>query len=318
MTILFYTALLLAGFGFLIKGADWLVESSSSLAVRLSITPIVIGLTIVAFGTSLPELTVNFFAALDGSASICFGNIIGSNIVNIFLILGIAALIQPLSCKNNTVWKEIPFSLIGVLALFFLCNDKLLGSHSSELSRGDGLVLLLFFSIFITYIFAISKVETDENINFPQSPTWKIITFILIGLVALLLGGKLVIKGAVFFARILQFSERTIGLTIVAIGTSLPELITSAVAARKNQMDIAIGNIVGSNIFNIFFILAISAVIRPLPFDLTINSDLFVLFAATFLLFLTMFTGKKRILERWEAITFLVLYAGYTFYLLVF
>ena len=309
--------LLLAGFLFLVKGADFLVDGSSSIATKLNISQIVIGLTIVAFGTSTPELIVNVFAAIELRSDVAFGNIVGSNIINIVLILGVAALISPLKTQKNTVWKEIPFALLGALVLLVLCNDNLLGTSPNIISASDGIVLLLFFIIFMVYIFAISKVESDNKVEVKDLTYIKIFAFISSGLIGLLIGGKLVVDNAVNIAVSIGISERVIGLTVVALGTSLPELFTSAVAAKKGNADIAVGNVVGSNIFNVFFVLAITAVIRPVPFKSAMNIDLLVMCFASLMLFFTMFTGRKREIDRWEAILFLIIYLCYTIWLLV-
>jgi len=309
--------LLLAGFLFLVKGADFLVDGSSSIATKLNVSQIVIGLTIVAFGTSTPELIVNVFAAIELRSDVAFGNIVGSNIINIVLILGVAALISPLKTQKNTVWKEIPFALLGALVLLVLCNDNLLGTSPNIISASDGIVLLLFFIIFMVYIFAISKVESDNKVEVKDLTYIKIFAFISSGLIGLLIGGKLVVDNAVNIAVSIGISERVIGLTVVALGTSLPELFTSAVAAKKGNADIAIGNVVGSNIFNVFFVLAITAVIRPVPFKSAMNIDLLVMCFASLMLFFTMFTGGKREIDRWEAILFLIIYLSYTIWLLV-
>jgi len=309
--------LLLTGFLLLIKGADLLVDGASSLAKRFAVSEIVIGLTIVAFGTSTPELIVNLIAAIQDKSAISFGNIIGSNIVNILLILGIAGLIRPLPTAKNTVWREIPFALLAAVILFIMCNDALFNRSSDLLSRGDGLILLMFFTIFITYGFAIARVEGVNQTEVKSRSLLPIIFYILIGLAALLIGGKLVVDNAVTIARAFSLSEKLIGLTIVAIGTSLPELFTSAVAAKKGNTDIAIGNIVGSNIFNIFFILALTALVRPMEYDRALNFDLIVLIAASTLLFFTMFTGRKRSLDRGEAFLFLVALLGYYVFILL-
>jgi cation:H+ antiporter len=309
--------LLLAGFLFLVKGADFLVDGSSSIATKLNVSQIVIGLTIVAFGTSTPELIVNVFAAIELRSDVAFGNIVGSNIINIVLILGVAALISPLKTQKNTVWKEIPFALLGALVLLVLCNDNLLGTSPNIISASDGIVLLLFFIIFMVYIFAISKVESDNKVEVKDLTYIKIFAFISSGLIGLLIGGKLVVDNAVNIAVSIGISERVIGLTVVALGTSLPELFTSAVAAKKGNADIAVGNVVGSNIFNVFFVLAITAVIRPVPFKSAMNIDLLVMCFASLMLFFTMFTGGKREIDRWEAILFLIIYLCYTIWLLV-
>lgn len=309
--------LLVTGFLLLIKGADFLVDGSSSLAVRLKISQLVIGLTIVAFGTSAPELIVNIFAAIEGSSDVGFGNIVGSNIINILLILGIAAIILPLQTQKSTVWKEIPFALLGTLVLLVMCNDILLGTPPSLISSGEGIILLLFFVIFIVYVFAISKVESENKVEVKELSIMKIIIFILIGLAGLIIGGKLVVDNAVNIAASIGFSERVIGLTVVALGTSLPELFTSAVAATKGKADIAVGNVVGSNIFNVFFVLSITSIISPVQFKPAMNIDLLIMFIASLLLFITMFTGEKRKIDRWEAVVFLIIYIVYTAWLLI-
>jgi cation:H+ antiporter len=309
--------LLVIGFVLLIKGAEFLVDGASAIAKRLNVSEIVIGLTIVAFGTSTPELVVNVASAIKGTAAISFGNIIGSNIINILLILGIAGLIFPIQTEKNTIWREIPFSLLAAIVLLILCNDLLLSQTSNFLSPGDGLILLVFFIIFIVYTFGIPKIESRDEPEVKSLSISKSVTFISAGLAALLIGGQLVVTNAIELASNLGLSEKLIGLTIVAIGTSLPELFTSAIAAYKRKPDIAIGNIVGSNIFNIFFILGITASISPLPFDTVLNIDILFLIFISFILFFTMFTGKKRTLDRWEAIVLLFLYAGYTAYLII-
>ncbi|MEJ2053373.1 MAG: calcium/sodium antiporter [Calditrichaceae bacterium] len=309
--------LLILGFGLLIKGADFFVDGASALAVRLSISQIVIGLTIVAFGTSAPELVVNIFAAIAGKTDISFGNIIGSDIANILLILGIAGMIHPLQTQKNTVWREIPFAFLAVIVLFIICNDQLFDHTADLLSRGDAIILLLFFSIFLIYNFAISKVEIRDKPDIKILSKSKIVLFLTIGIAGLILGGQMAVNNATAIASYWGLSDRLIGLTIISLGTSLPELATSAVAAYKNKSDIAIGNIIGSNIFNIFFILGITAVIKPIPFDAGMNTDIAILFIASILLFLTMFTGKKRLLERWEATIFLIIYFVYIGFLII-
>jgi len=307
------------GFALVIKGADILVDGASSLARKLSVSDLVIGLTVVAFGTSLPELSVNVFASIKATSNIAIGNIIGSNIANILLILGVSAIICPLVVTKGTVWKEIPLSLLAVILIAILANDKLInGAQSSMLTRIDGLVLLSFFIIFIYYSLSIAKrIEgTDDLLHVKALTITKILALIIAGLAALILGGKFVVDGAVKLAIYLGVSQMTIGLTVVAVGTSLPELATSAVAAYKKNFDIAVGNIVGSNIFNIFFILGISSLIRPLPFQPGSNFDIGLLVLANILLFIFMFTGKKHKLDRWEAVLFLGIYAVYIFTLI--
>ena len=311
--------LLIIGFIILIKGADLLVEGASSIAQKLNVSDLVIGLTVVAFGTSAPEMFVNVFASIEGNSNIAIGNILGSSIANIFLILGVSAMIYPLAVKNNTVWKEIPFSLLAALILGILANDYLIDHKaSSELSRSDGLVLLGFFIIFMYYIFSIAK--KSEHIlkeESPQMSNFRAVAYILLGLSGLVLGGSWIVDAAVKIASQFGVSEYLIGLTVVAVGTSLPELATSAMAAYKRNTDIAIGNVVGSNIFNIFWVLGISAVIKPLPFQPTGNSEIAMTIVASILLFSVFFVGKKHVLQKWQGALFLLLYAGYTSFLII-
>lgn len=312
--------LFIIGFVLLIKGADLLVDGASSIAKKLRISAIVIGLTIVSFGTSAPEMIVNVLASISGNTDIAIGNILGSNMANILLILGISAVIYPVQANKNTVWKEIPFGLLAALVLVILASDKVLnGAYDSVLSRGDGLILLSFFIIFLYYTFSISKANhddtQDDNI---QSYTYiKSFAYILGGLVALFFGGKWIVDGAVSIAEYFGLSQSLIGLTIVAIGTSLPELATSAVAAYKKQSDIAIGNIVGSNIFNIFFILGISSIINDIPFSSDALIDAFITMITTFILFVVMFIGKRHIIERGQGIVFIICYIVYLLYLIL-
>jgi len=311
--------LFVIGFFILIKGAGLLVDGASAIADKFKISPLVIGLTIVAFGTSAPELAVNIFASAAGSSEIAIGNIIGSNIANILLILGVSALIYPLTSKKNTVWKEIPLGLLAAVVVGLMANDFLIdGAIFSGLSRIDGLVLLSFFIIFIYYSFGIAKQqESSDDCEIKNLNLVKSIFYIVIGLIGLVVGGNWIVSGAIKLAVGFGISESLIGLTVVAIGTSLPELATSAIAAYKKQADIAIGNVVGSNIFNIFWILGISSVIRPLPFNPANNIDFLIMIIATVILFIIMFIGKKRIIERWQGIAMISIYVAYTLFLIV-
>ena len=311
--------LLVAGFVFLIKGADFLVEGASSIARRFNVSDLVIGLTVVAFGTSTPELFVNIIASVKGNVGIAIGNVLGSNIANIFLILGVASIIYPLHVGKGTVWKEIPLSLLAALMLGVLANDVLIdGNVYSALTRIDGLVFIAFFIIFLYYSFSIAKrIEgTEDHVPAKQYGLVKSFSLVILGLVGLSLGGKWIVDGAVRIASGLGVSQSMIGLTIVAVGTSLPELATSAVAASKRNVEIAVGNVVGSNIFNIFFVLGISSIIKPIPFQPRSNIDIGVVLLASVLLFVTMFTGGKRVLDRWEGIVFLLLYVVYIGFLI--
>lgn len=319
--------LFLVGFALLIKGADYLVEGSSSIAKRLGVSDLVIGLTIVAFGTSMPELLVNIVASMKGSADIAIGNILGSNIANIMLILGLSALIRPLGIKKDTTWKEIPLNLLAVVVLFFMANDVLIdGAGSSALTRIDGLVLIAFFVIFLAYTIGLAKAEHEKTEEFDGRSMPVALLMTLGGLMGLVIGGNWVVEGAVVMARAMGVSEALIGLTIVAVGTSLPELATSAMAAYKGKSDIAIGNIMGSNLFNIFWILGVSAIIRPLPFNTALNADIVVVLLATLLLFVFCFTPKYRkiiitthsySLERVEGGILLGGYMAYIAYLVI-
>jgi cation:H+ antiporter len=313
--------LFILGFILLIKGADFLVDGASAIARRFNVSDLVIGLTVVAFGTSTPELFVNIVASARGNSEIAIGNVLGSNIANILLILGISAAIYPLSVSKGTVWKEIPFSLLAVIILGLMANDRGIDAADiSRLTRIDGLVLLAFFSIFLYYSFGIAKAIEGLTDHVPAKAQGIAKSFLLIlaGLIGLTLGAKWIVDGAVSFAKSLGMSESLVGLTIVAIGTSLPELATSAMAAYKKNVEIAVGNVVGSNIFNIFFVLGVSATIRPLPFQAGSNVDIGVVIASRLFLFLFIFTGKTRSLDRWEGILFLLLYAGYIAFLAIY
>jgi len=315
-----YYVLLIIGFVLLIKGADFLVDGASSVGRRLNVSDLVIGLTVVAFGTSTPELFVNIFASIKGNIDIAIGNVIGSNIANIFLILGISAVIFPLAVSKGTVWKEIPLSLLAALLLGAMANDQLIDKSSiSALTRIDGLVFVSFFIIFIYYSFSIAKRIDGIDEHIPQKQYGLLKSFLLIigGLIGLSIGGNWIVNSAVHIASKLGVSESLIGLSIVAVGTSLPELATSAVAAYKKNVEIAVGNVVGSNIFNIFFVLGLSSIIKPLPFQPGSNIDIGVVILASLLLFLWMFTGKKHSLDRWEGIVFIILYASYITFLIV-
>lgn len=310
--------LFVVGFVLLISGANLLVEGSASIAKKLNISSIVIGLTIVAFGTSAPELIVNIFASVQGNTEIAIGNILGSNIVNILLILGISAIIYPLATKENTVWKEIPLSLLAAILVGVMVNDLLIdGGTFSGLTRIDGIVFIAFFIIFLYYTFGISKVSGENtDLEIKEMSYMKSSLYIVGGLLGLVFGGKWIVDGAIKIAEGFNVSQSLIGLTVVAIGTSLPELATSAVAAYKKQSDIAIGNVVGSNIFNIFWILGLSAVINPLPFSKDSVIDIIMTIVASLILFLIMFIGKKHTVERWQGVIMILIYIGYVAYLI--
>jgi len=320
--MLYTILLLLVGFVILIKGADFLVSGASSTAKKYGISNLVIGLTVVALGTSMPEFIVSLLAALDGKGDASYGNIIGSNILNLLLILGVAGLIYPLVVQRNTIKYEIPLSLVAALILFFLVNDSLMLSGSSSsiniLSRFDSFILLIFFAGFLFYIFRSMRGATDteegEPIKLYSTPIS--IGMCLLGLGMLIGGGELVVHNAIEIAMYFHMSEKLIGLTILAAGTSLPELATSCVAAYRKNTDIAIGNVVGSNIFNIFLILGITGLINPIPYNTALNFDVYVLIGSTILLIIFMFTLNSRKLDRWEAFILLSVYITYTIYLI--
>jgi cation:H+ antiporter len=312
--------LMIIGFAGVIGGAHFLVDGAKSLARKLKVSDLVVGLTVVAFGTSLPELSVNIVSSIQGSSGITLGNIVGSNIANILLILGVSGVIFPLAVTKGTVWKEIPLSLLAALLLGILANDKLIdGVGLSAITRIDGLVLIAFFIVFIYYTFGIAHGITglQEHLSAGEHGVPGSLFFIVLGLSFLIIGSRWIVTGAVALAGSLGVGETVIGLTIVAVGTSVPELATSAVAAYKKNPEIAVGNIVGSNIFNIFFILGISSIIRPITFEAKVNIDIIVLVVANLLLFFSMFTGKKKVLDRWECVLFLIIYAVYIFFVVV-
>ena len=312
--------LLILGFVLLVKGADFLVDGASSLAKKLKISELAIGLTVVAFGTSTPELVVNIMASARAEPvydEVVFGNIIGSNNFNLLLILGVTGLIYPITVQVKTVWKEIPYSILAGLILLLLVNDSLLWNKSDNLlAPAEGIILLLFFALFMIYILLNLRAETEQGLAdtkvFGMSRT---LIYIIAGLAGLIFGGRLVVKNAVEIAGRLGVSEKFIGLTIVSIGTSLPELATSVVAIIKRKSDLAIGNVIGSNIFNIFFIMGISGIISPLVYDTAFNTDLLVYIFCTTFLFIAMFTGGKRKLDRWEAGILLLFFAAYMTFL---
>ncbi len=309
--------LLVIGFIPLVYGGNFLVDGASSLAKKYNVPNMVIGLTIVAFGTSMPEFIVNVMSYAKGANEIAMGNIIGSNILNIAIILGITSIIRVLYVKDNTSTKEIPLTIISGLAVFFLANDKLIDKVSvSQISRADGFVMLMFFIIFLSYTFSLAKEgRAGEEEDFKVFSTSKSTIYIILGLGLLMLGGKLIVDNAVNLARGFGISERIIGLTIVSLGTSLPELTTSIIAALKGNSDIAIGNITGSNIFNIFWVLGMSAIISPIPLGGS-QPDILLNILISFLLFFFVFFSREKKLDRKKGIFFVLLYIAYIVYLL--
>ncbi|WP_040983293.1 calcium/sodium antiporter [Oceanobacillus jeddahense] len=310
--------LLIIGFGLLVKGADWFVDGSSNIAQLLRVPPILIGLTIVALGTSAPEATVSIIAAVQGTADVAVGNVVGSNIFNITLVVGLAAAIYPLRVQNEMIVKQIPFALLAAVALFALGSDILLqGSTADILSRSDGIIFFLFLAIFMYYIIEVglkSRKETtavkDSNVKWGKST---LIT--LLGLAAIILGGQFVVTNATEIALSWGMSEALVGLTIVAIGTSLPELVTSISAALKNESEIALGNVVGSCIFNILFVLGATSLISPLSINPVIFTDIWIMIVLTILLLI--FSRTSFRIGRREGIILALMYIAYTVYIII-
>lgn len=309
MKIFLLLFLLSVGFVMLVKGADWFVSGASSLAQRFGISQLVIGMTIVAIGTSAPEAAVSIAAALKGSADITIGNIVGSNILNVLIILGISAVITPLAVSKSTLRYEVPFMIMVTLLLLVQGGD-------GEIQFMDGCVLLVFFLVYLFYLYCIAKKGSDPGEIPVKSQGMKGSIFaVTAGLVLILLGSNLSVDAASAIARMLGMSERFIGLTIVALGTSLPELFTSVSAARKGNADIAIGNIVGSNIFNILFVVGLSAWIIPVPFSSGFLADTLTAAAAGILLLICSAGGQK--LGRGSGILMLLFYLGYFVFICV-
>ncbi|MBE0676847.1 MAG: calcium/sodium antiporter [Bacteroidales bacterium] len=309
--------LLVAGLVLLVASAEWLVGGATSLARRFRISDLTIGLTVVAFGTSAPELVVNLFASTTSHQDIVFGNILGSNNFNLFIILGIAGLLLPLKVHVSTVWKEIPMSLAALVVFFLMVHIPSPGGERI-LGRIDGIILLMLFVGFQYYVYRqVKNYEPEQGEHKKPGNLYKILTFIVLGLAGLVIGGKLVVSNAVIIAKAMGVSEKVIGLTVIAAGTSLPELATSVVAAYRKNAGIAVGNIVGSNIFNILLIGGLVATVKPVAYNTVFNIDFYILASGTVLLFLTMFTSQKHKLDRWEAALLFILYAGYTTWLVM-
>ncbi len=328
MVITVYLFLLLFGFFLLIHGASWLVEGASALARRFGASDLLIGLTVVSMGTSTPELLVNLAAAWNKSSDLALANIVGSSIANVLLILGASALVAPLAVAPSTVFKEIPFCLLASIIVGILASDSLIdGQIVSMITRSDGLVLLGFFAVFLYYLASLRRAsegataDIQSSVQKPRlmSPA----LLVVVGLTALIAGGEATVRGATELARELGVGERVIGLTIIAIGTSLPELITSIVASMRGKVDISIGNVIGSNIFNLFWILGVSAAIAPLPVSVALSRDIAVMVASIVLLLFLIQPGpllarlrfwriqRGHVLTRWEGALLVTLYVCY-------
>ena len=310
---------LVGGLALILLGANGLTDGAAAVAKRFHISDLVIGLTIVAFGTSAPELVISVMAALGGSADMAIGNVVGSNAFNVLMIIGVTAMVLPIKVGEGILSKEIPLVILASFVLAVCANDILLdGGSSNVISRIDGLVLLGFFLIFMRYTFAIARNGGDEaeGEKIKEMPIWKSALFILGGLAGLIYGGQLFVDGASGIASSLGVSESIIGLTIVAGGTSLPELATSVTAALKKNSGIAIGNVIGSNLFNVFFVLGCSATISPLPMGGINNVDMAVLIGSAILFWLVGWFFKKRTITRVEGALLVICYVAYTAYLI--
>ncbi|MFH1451918.1 MAG: calcium/sodium antiporter [archaeon] len=312
--------LFIIGIYLLVNCADFIVDSSSSLARKLGVSTLIIGMTIVAFGTTLPELIVNLFSIINGSSEVAFGNITGSFIANILLILGITAIFGVVRIRVSTVWHLIPFALMSVFLLFLLVNKSLFGIGVDFLYRIDGLILLSFLVIYLYFIFQSIKHEKgDESIllKIRDLSNLKIYLKLFLGFIGIIVGGRLVVNGAIFVASQLGVSEFLISATIIAVGTSLPELSVCIRALMKNKIDLAVGDIIGSNIFNILWVLGIVPVIKPLRIPTFINFDIAVMFFAALIIFIFMFTGPRHELRRRDGFILVILYLLYIIYIII-
>ena len=308
------------GFVALVKGADWLVDGASSIAKNFGITDLVIGLTVVAFGTSMPEFVVNMVSVAEGTTDLAITNILGSNIINTFVILGLTALVYPIVSQKRSRDFDIPFSIIaGFLVFAFVAVQLPLGEQERGIGRIGGVVLLLLFCYFIYNTFRHAKdhpEEADTEAVQPM-PTRRAVALILGGFVGLVVGGELIVKSAVDIATRMGVSEAIIGLTIVALGTSLPELATSVIAATKHNSDIALGNVIGSNIFNVFFVLGVSATVHPLPAYTGIELDAMMVALGSIIVWMAVKTNHERKIQRWAGALLLLVYIGYLTYRLI-
>ena len=306
-----------AGIVLVILGADWLTKGASALARRFNMSELLIGLTIVAIGTSLPELVISTGSALKGSPGLALGNIIGSNIFNGMFILGVTALLCPIRFDSRMLTREIPFNLLASIVLILVSGSMLVGGAPGELiTRYGGMLLLCFLAVFVRYTFSITN-DCDEDEAGEQLPVWKVVLFIVAGLAALIFGGNVFVDGATEIARVLGLSEAVIGITIVSAGSSLPELAVSVSAARKGNVGIALGNVLGSNILNIFFILGVSATITPISLDGFSFIDYYVLLASSLLIYFVARFGGKAVITRFEGAVLVAGYVAYTTYLVM-
>ncbi len=312
--------MLIIGLVLLVKGADWLVDGASAVAKRFGISDLVIGLTVVAFGTSMPEFVVNMVSVAQGATDLALTNILGSNIINTFVILGLTAVVYPITSQKRSRDFDIPLSIIaGVLVFAFVAVQSPFGEEGRGVTRLGGSVLLIMFAYFLYNTFRHAKDHPEEAEAEAVKPmtTGKAVMFVLCGLAGLVIGGKMIVSSAVQIATDLGVSEAIIGLTVVALGTSLPELATSVIAAAKKNCDIALGNVIGSNIFNVFFVLAMSAVVRPLPAYEGIEMDAWMAAIGSVLVWMFVKTNRQRQVKRWGGALLLLVYAGYLTYRLI-
>jgi cation:H+ antiporter len=308
--------LLLLGLAFLVKGADLLVDGATAIASRARIPPMVVGLTIVSFGTSMPEFLVTLMSGLQHNADLAVANVIGSNIANVLLVLGIAAIIRPLPIGDATVVTEVPFSLTAALLVGFLANAALFSPYPElSISRLDGWILLFFFLLFMIYVYKVAREGggADEPGD-RRMTTARAATYVVLSIVLLYFGGRWVVDGAVSLASALGVNDALIGLTVVAVGTSTPEIVASAVAAHRNQGDLAVGNVVGSNIFNLLWVLGSTSAIVELPFMAITNTDLVMVIAASSLVILALVSSRGRAITRYHGVLFVLLYCAYIAY----
>lgn len=314
--MIIYFLLLILGFVLLIKGADIFVDGASSTALNFKVPKMLIGLTIIAFGTSLPEFAVSMKALSSGSTDMVLGDVIGSCVINILLIIGVASIIKPIKIKDNTIKKELPLTMLLSLLLTVVMIDTKLGNGQvNQITRSDALIILLFFMVFIYYLVSLSKEKKQKDEEKPKYSLPISLLFILLGLIGIIIGSNLVVNNASNIASDLGLSERIIALTIIALGTSLPELVTTIVSSRKGEQDLILGNVIGSNIFNICFVLglpvAIFGTITPSSFQ---SMDIVMLIGSSLLLFVI--ASSKRTITRLEGILMVALFIVY--YTLIF
>ena len=307
----------IVGIVLVILGADWLTKGASGIARRFGVSELVIGLTIVALGTSLPELVISVGSAIKGSSGIALGNIVGSNIFNGLFILGVTALIAPIRFNSRMLTREIPFNLLASVVLILVSGSMLVGGGKGEfVTRYSGLLLLCFLAVFVRYTFSIPNDDDDEALEKPMS-IGKVLLFIILGLAGLIFGGNIFVNGATELARVAGLSEAVIGITVVSAGSSLPELAVSVSAARKGNVGIALGNVLGSNILNIFLILGCSATITPISLDGFSFVDFYVLLASSLLIYIVTRFGGKAVINRIEGVLLVFGYIAYTTYLIM-